>query len=449
MNILITFSFFFCTMLGATLFFKGKYREQAIYVSVPLLFLAFNLSLSSGVYRIVGENLKNYINTATLVIIALCLILFNRNSLKISWEYIYFIPLFAQCIYFYCFTSDIYNLPNFIRQTLNYFSIYLCFVIGKSIKKVSLEAFFNSFNVLAIFNGVLGIAQMITKKTLLIGNFNSSILYTEGVVNGNRAVGIAGSNNSAGNLAALLFVIIIFNLVWHKSWYSFIALVLNVVFAILTQTRIGLLAIAITFLIIFIDYKPKTRNGSLIKQILFSMLAILGVIVLIVLGDKIINVLFTSRGNTAGERFIQYGIAWRTAIENHPLMGIGPGQWRSFLYGFYQLVDIPIHSQYLNFFVENGVFILILNIIFNFGILLSCIKKLNRFINLPGRRNLRLFVYTFFMANLIVSNFNPNQIYTLNNIIYYLVIFVTEAYINNTNLRLLEEENMNEHPTNY
>lgn len=107
----------------------------------------------------------------------------------------------------------------FLRVILNYVSIYLCFLLCKSIKNFYIESFFRSFNWLAILNGILGILQMLTKKTLLIGSFSESILYTEGIVDSNRAVGIAGSNNSAGNLGALLFIIALFNL--YKKGFTF------------------------------------------------------------------------------------------------------------------------------------------------------------------------------------------------------------------------------------
>jgi hypothetical protein len=425
MNIVIALSFFIFMMVMSTLFFEGNNKEQAVYMSVPLLFLAFNISFNSINYRIVGENLKDYVNTATLVIFGLLLCIFNKKTLKITWEYIFFIPLFLEILFF---TKDIYNFPNFLRQLLNYLSIYMCFLIGKSVKHISLTRFMTSFNLLAILNGILGIAQMITKKTLLIGNFNSSILYTEGLVNGNRAVGIAGSNNSAGNLAALLFVVVLFNFIKDKNIYSFIAIILNLIFALLTQTRIGLLAIAITLLIVFINYKPKKRTDFLLKNLVFIFLLILGLCILIFFGTKIIDVLFLNRGDTAGERFIQYKMAFNTAIANHPITGIGTGQWRSYLYGFYKLVDIPIHSQYLNFFVENGIVIFILNIIFNVGIFISCIKlTLKKKFNVNF--NVCLFVICLFVTNIIVSNFNPNQIYTLNNVVYYLIIFITQAYL--------------------
>lgn len=63
---------------------------------------------------------------------------------------------------------------------------------------------------------------MLTKKTLLIGSFSESILYTEGIVDSNRAVGIAGSNNSAGNLGALLFIIALFNLYKKRIYFLYL-----------------------------------------------------------------------------------------------------------------------------------------------------------------------------------------------------------------------------------
>ncbi|PAD33575.1 hypothetical protein CHH56_19095, partial [Terribacillus saccharophilus] len=67
------------------------------------------------------------------------------------------------------------------------------------------------FNFISIFNSLLSLAQLVTKKKLLIGGFNDSILYTEGAIDSLRVTGIAGTNNAAGNFSALLVCITLFN----------------------------------------------------------------------------------------------------------------------------------------------------------------------------------------------------------------------------------------------
>lgn len=68
--------------------------------------------------------------------------------------------------------------------------------------------------------------------------------------------------------------------------------------------------------------------------------------------DKIYQVFFLNRGNTENSRMIQFNNAISLGAKHHLLSGIGSGQWRSYLYKNFGIVDIPIHSQMLNYLVE-------------------------------------------------------------------------------------------------
>lgn len=96
----------FCVFLLLSYFviykfcFRNKY--EVIY-SLPIFFyIAFNISFSEQVYRIVGENLKYYINTATLIITIFLMFIFN-NKIK---KYLKLCVLFAivfQLVFKYSF----------------------------------------------------------------------------------------------------------------------------------------------------------------------------------------------------------------------------------------------------------------------------------------------------------------------------------------------------------
>lgn len=403
---------------------KKKNSKEKVLEYLPLFFpIAFDIALSSNVYRVVGEDLKFYINTATLLLICYVFFLRKRKMFAPKAENIFFsillVNIFFQMI---IYQNDIGSFPMFLRLFLNYLSIYLCMVIALGSKGMDTDQFLSNFNYVAIFNGILGILQILTRKKLLLGSFNESIIYTEGVIDTYRAVGLAGSNNSGGNLALLLFVIVIFNYVKKRDLVSLIATILTLLFAFLTQTRIALLAIVVVIMMIFI-FTPLSK--SLKKYILFSG-ATLGLVITALFSEKIIYIFFKSRGNTAGYRFLQLDRAVEYGLSKHPFLGIGTGQWRSYLYNEFEIVDIPLHSQMLNFLVENGIFIFIGFCIFN-GILIWKLLK-----NQGISRERKLFALSLFVGNLIVSNFNPNQVYTINNVIYYLVFFVLVYHQENT-----------------
>ncbi len=417
----------FCLFLLLSYFavykFYFKNRYEVIYTLPIFFYIAFNFSFSEQIYRIVGEDLKYYINTATLIIIIFLIFIINKKTKSITWHYIFFMPLLLN-IFLSIFSNkiEIFSFPMFVRVALNYFSIYVCYLIALSMRKYDLKKFLYAFNYLGIMNGVLGILQIISKKKLLIGDFNSSILYTEGLVDGNRAVGIAGSNNSAGNLAVLLYTISLYNLLTRKDVTSFFSCLLSVIFVMLTQTRIGILGIFVTTIIMVLGFKSSKKEFFLKKMIFFSF-GIFGLVLgLLIFQNKLISVFVTNRGNTESYRFIQLDYALNTAISNHPYTGIGTGQWRSYLYNNYGIVDIPIHSQMVNFWAENGFIVFALFIIMNIIVLMQVIK--NNFLS----KKIKVFALAFFFGNFIVSNFNPNQIYTLNNIIFFLVMFLLAFY---------------------
>lgn len=414
MKILIVGIFYLIVLiLSSRYLFDNK--QKVLYILPILLFITFDLSMTDTVLSIVGEELKFYINTLTYLLIILCLFLFNKKMFSYDISYFFFLLLALNTMYHLFIANDISSSPYFLRLTLNYFSIFLCFLIAKGISNFSVDTFLYSFNYLAIANGVLGILQIITKRKLLLGQFNMTILYTEGVVDSYRVVGVAGSNNSAGNLATLLFVISVYNLIIKKDKLSFLSTSITLYFAFLTQTRIALVAIVASSIIIYI-FSDFNKKGFW-KWLPYVMLVVT-VVVIILFYDKFYQILFLNRGNTAGERINQFFRTKDYALFDHFWFGIGSGQWRSFLYENYEIVDIPIHSQYLNFWVENGFIIFLSFVIMNSYILIKTL--MNKTIN----RNKKAFILAFFIGNFVVSNFNPNQIYTINNIIFYLIFFI-------------------------
>ena len=57
-------------------------------------------------------------------------------------------------------------------------------------------------------------------------------------------------------------------------------------------------------------------------------------------------------------------------------------------------------------------------IVLNVSIFIKMIKRFKNY-NLE-----RIFIISLFISNLICSNYNPNQYYLSNNVLYYLIVFV-------------------------
>jgi hypothetical protein len=156
-------------------------------------------------------------------------------------------------------------------------------------------------------------------------------------------------------------------------------------------------------------------------------------VILFLSWHRIYEILFANRGNTQGYRFIQYGrVAQYILPHVNAIKGIGLGQYRNYIYYFYKISDIDLHTQYLNVLIEQGWIVFILFIVFNIFIFIRALKSSNSALK-------KAFVISLFVANLICSNFNPNQYYYVNNLVYYLLMF--NFYVSNN--KAIEKSNYN------
>jgi lysylphosphatidylglycerol synthetase-like protein (DUF2156 family) len=414
MKIVICFIIYFLLFLTSNFFLKKKEKYKNI---IFLLFMfSFSFYLSIGVeYYIREDTIKTGIHSVFLAIIVCLIMVISRNVLKLGLELFFFIPLFIFLIIDYLTRTSDYS--HYYSILFTYLSIFLIFLIFRSLPSIKIEPILTSVNYLAFINAILGIAQFITGKQLVIGHFNDSIEYTEGIVATNRAIGLAGTNNAAGNFGALLFGVVLYNYVNKHDKFSLLTLILTSIFSILTFTRIGYVGILLEFFILV----AFNKKWSTKKIIVVIFQAVLGLFAIIMFSSKIINKLFIERGDTQEDRFLQFDIVKKYIINDHWLFGIGTGQYRDYLYKNYSIFGPDIHSQYLNVMAENGIFIFILFVLFNCWII-------EKIISSNTGRLLKILGVALFIGNFVCSNFNPNQYYYLNNILYYLVMLTIAFY---------------------
>lgn len=396
--------------------FFNKKSKGNLEGLIVLFSLNFTLSISEVPTKIVGEWLTNTLNSGLIAIIAYFFV-YTIKRIKIGWEILIVIPF--SCSIFYQIRNGLINdIPDFIRLASTYLAVFLILCIIKNTADFNGQSIFYYVCILSNINSILGILQIITKKALTVGNFNGSILYTEGSVNAYRAIGIAGSNNSAGNLAAIFFPVLLYCYIKKQSYSSLCTVLLNLIFVYLTLTRIAMLGIIVELVIFYFGYRTNSYKQTLIK-LTSGFVGIASVtIILLVYGSRIINKLFVERGSTQNSRFVQYALAWTNGVSQHLLNGIGLGQWRYYIYvtSKWTIVDLQIHSQYYSVLVEQGLFIFIIFVVLNFILLRNILKQ-----TIPYE--LKLLAITLFVGNIIVSNFNPNEYYFLNNVIYYFIMF--------------------------
>ncbi|WP_394883614.1 O-antigen ligase family protein, partial [Clostridium baratii] len=350
---------------------------------------------------------------ATLLGITIGLIGFKRSIEKDCLNKLMIIIMlytFIQVI----IAKDFVKYSNFIFL---YGSIIMLLSIMKKIE-INAQSILDVINVVAIYNGILSIFQYITECKLLPGVWNENIYFSEGANMVKRVVGVVGTNNAAGNFGALLFVIVLYNIIKKRRIIDFIALFCTSIFSILTLTRIGYLAIGVSILIFYFFSNWKKRNGLIVKYFLIIIGIIVVGFIILKFGDKIYNTLFLKRGYTSDYRFTQFEFVIKNLIPDNILLGVGAGQMNRYILYNFGYREIDLHSQYLNVLVEQGVIIFTIFLIFNILIFKKLLKKYK------NNSLERILVVCLFISNLICSNYNPNQYYLSNNILYFSVMFI-------------------------
>lgn len=408
--VIITFIMF---ILNNSSYFKNrKYRNLVILLFSTCLAISVNISYRQN---LMGE--KDIQIPLTLFLIGIIVIFtINHNTKKVRLDNIIMI-IFLITIFISYENNQIYDMARFWTVVSTYLSIFFIGFIYKNIQEYDYCNITNCFSYIAIFNGILGIAQFITNKKLLYGQFNDNIYYLQGGQLVKRVVGIASTNNAGGNLGCILFAAVFFNYLKRKNTVNLIALMLTSIFSILTLTRIGYLGIIIVLFVNFIMSKWNSTSKIAKKVLIIIMCAITIGMITAIFGDKIYYILFEQRGATESSRTTQFDFIFDNIIKHGDFWsGIGSGQYKFYVNYFLGYNDIDIHSQYLSIMVENGVIMFILFIILNIYLLVCALKKCNDRIE-------KAFITSLFLSNLLCCNFNPNQYYIVNNLLYYLLIY--------------------------
>ena len=396
--------------------FLMKKKVNIINTYFLILTLCIPFSIGVNIHDIfLGGTQIIRINYVFIAIFSIFLISININYFRLTLVDFLSI-LFLVFIIINSFNNKIYEISKLIDLLTLYLSMYLLFVIYKNIDKIGKSKIISSFSYVAIINGSLSILQYVTGKKWIIGAFDHSIIYTEGIIETKRAIGIAGTNNAAGNLAAILFSVCLYNYMNKKSKTNLLAVILTIVAAILSFTRIAYLAIFIEIIIYFFISNWKNIRNIISKLKVLFFIGLPSCLLVFINIEKIINKLFLERGNTHSYRFFQYNNVVNYLNSQINLFdGIGIGQYSSYLWNNYGIKEIDLHSQLANILVEQGILALVIFVIINLIIILN--------VNKSSKTELdKAFLWSLVLSNLLCSNFNPNQYYYINNIIYSMLL---------------------------
>ena len=390
--------------------------SEKIKVTTVLFCSILTISLNTG-FMFREYNGYNVLRLPVWFLIILILGITNM-SLKLNKENIIINCTLILLIFnTLCWALNIVDVIKYFNFIYLYIGIFSLYQVINSFKKVSLEYVINVLVIIATLNSILGILQFILNKKLLPGIWDESIYFLEetgGVVK--RIVGFAGTNNAAGAFGAMLFCVVLYIFLREKKKRYILPLILSGIFSILTLTRIGYLAIIVQIFIFYIFTKANDKKKLLIKYLTFALGVIIVFFVLKQYAMKIYEILFLNRGYTANYRLTQFDFAFRNVICDNWFFGVGPGQFNRYLIENFGKIEIDLHSQYFNVLVEQGLFMFFAFLTFNIVILKNTLKKHRDVLT-------KCFIWGIFLTGIICFNYNPNQYYLLNNLLYYTIMF--------------------------
>ncbi|MCO7124181.1 O-antigen ligase family protein [Sporolactobacillus shoreicorticis] len=400
--------------LNKKIFYKEEDQYKNLIVFLLMCFFNFHISLHYS-QTIVGVKNTFYVPSIFLAIVALFTSVVKRKSFHFRYEYVFLLLIAAHFIYSLV-VFPVLDKAHYFYMVILLLSISMIILIYQSIKIYKFDKLLYYTNYLAIANGILAILQFITGKMLVLGSFNQSIFYYEGLTTVKRAVGIGMTNNAAGNLGAILFAVVLYNLLKNKDLTSLFSLIFTLLFSFLTLTRIGYVAIFVELVLIVVTTRIKYIKMFLKKKWSVIGLTLFLIVSLLVTWNKINYYLFQSRGDTLTSRFIQYRRVLGDVVSHNFWLGVGEARYQYYLYANKGIHDLVIHSQYLNVLAEQGCIIFIIFVFGNFYIIVYILRQ-------EKSKLLKAFSLSLFIGNFICINFNPNQYYYINNIFYYFYIF--------------------------
>lgn len=448
---------FFCLFYIFILYTSKNYKIAIVFgFSIISFLLTFKVSLVS--IKIQNGEIITFPLLSLYLIFYLFLIYFIYSKYKIEHirlksninitRKLYFLIPISFLIFTITSTITIYtNLQDFVSYTyfywqififLNVFMIYLIifrlgFVNNQELQRTLIKAF--SWTIVAIIsiNFIISVLQMVTGLMLLPGSFNEPILYTEGVINTNRAVGLIGVNNGAGNLSAILFLYVLIN---RKNFSIKTQLVLSLMLCssvLLTQTRIAILTLFLMIMIYglyLVLFSLKQKKTVAIFSLTASFLLIISYLIYLNYSEDIIYLFTEARGATGNYRGFQFNFVYLEFIRSFQegnwwilLFGRGLGTFEIFVPINFGITYIGnLHSQLLSYLFELGLIPTLYYFFANVIVFLYFIKK-DMIVGFG-------FVLVFF----IPFNYNPNQYYDLNVLLFNLLIIFNFLFIRSNNI---------------
>lgn len=358
---------------------ENKINKHLIYriCFFIILFTIFNITIYG---YFISKSAIIILNIIATILLILC----NSKSKKRKYNILLTIGLIV-ILFLYVFRNDELNL-NPIGCIWYIFIIFIAFILQFSSEWT--KDFYPIINIFTIEH-VIGtyfcyFFPSYYKENILpilSNNYGYSDLINQ--INGNM---IAGFTSNYGINATYLIIglIIIFcnTLQKEKINYWDIIKIIIVLFAVILTGKRGTLIFGIlTMLITFITYNKDKIFKKIFKIILYAIFIFIAIAIVsqFMPGlNLVFNRIFDSDNLLNGRGFL-YKNAWNLFI-NHPLFGIGWGNFKYYISNNFYLGQVNVHNMYLQLLCETGIigtFIILFFIFFTLKLTYSLLKNNN------------------------------------------------------------------------
>lgn len=337
-----------------------KIKIYPIIMLVFIFFTIYNYKFNYN-FKIIKENLYIFL---FLILSIFNFIIFNKNLENIS--YIFKLVINIGFLLAFKMNNSIFTENKSIEKIMKVIKFliigtFLQILLLYFIKDISLFQFMNTHG--------SGDAYIVNFQNVpfLLGNENKNIWSTK-----------------------IIFLEIILLTYWYKKEkinYFYMFLILFNCVTLLSRT--GYLALTIYFCVLFFNYIlkviKKIKNGKYLIIIFFIIFIPIFFINLDILFEKIVRVDFSSfkleeylkKENDGGvSRLINWIVFFKYYFQDSPILGVGLGNTQKFLIKYGGFPDGNMHNFLLNCFLEQGLIIGIIYILFHFEFIKKVIKNL-------------------------------------------------------------------------
>lgn len=314
-----------------------------------------------------------------------------KYNIKIIKENIFiFLFLVLSILQFIFFNKNIENIKHLLKIIIN-IGFLFAFSINKAsfIDEKNIEKIMKVIKFLTIGTFLQILLLYFVKDINIFSFFNIQDSGEAYIINFKNVPFLLGNANKNIWSTKIIFLEIILLTYWYKKEkINYFYLILVLFNCILLLSRTGYLALIVYFgCLFFYNFLKKVKEikrGKLFKIIIIAIIIVMFFIMSNIIFEKFLRIDFSffkeeylRRQNDGGSsRIKNWEIFFKYYFQESPLSGIGLGNTKKFLLKYNGYPDDNMHNFLLNCFLEQGLIIGIVYVLFHFNFIKKVVKNL-------------------------------------------------------------------------